>query len=62
MIIIIHKFQVHQKIVILTHLIFTEINHNIHLVLVKAIIILHKIILSMLKITHWLMNPKLDTI
>lgn len=62
MIIIIPKFQVHKQIVILHQVIIKEINQYIHPVLVKAILILLKIMLSMLKITHWLINLQSDMI
>lgn len=62
MIIIIVKFQVQHQVVILIQIIILEIDQIIQLVLVEAIIILHKGILFMLKITLWLINLQLDLI
>lgn len=56
------KFQIHNQMVILHQVTIKEINQYIHQVLVKAILILLKIILSMVKITQWLINLQLDTI
>lgn len=52
MIITILKIKIHNQKVILNQVTIKEINHNIHPVLAVVIIILPKIMLSMLKITH----------